>query len=125
MILREYKTIMVRISDLADEPYWLNIQAQKGWIIRDTVPVPDSLYKNRIIVIWEREATTPEDRKSRLPGSEEAKKSEAQEVPAISPREAYGRYVQKRDSIGLDSCEDQSSREGNKKNRERYWNERD
>jgi len=51
-MLREYKTTMVRISDLAEEPYWLNIQAQEGWIIRDTVPVPDSLYKNRIIVIW-------------------------------------------------------------------------
>ena len=59
LILREYKTTMVRISDLAEEPYWLNIQAQEGWIIRDTVPVPDSLYKNRIIVIWEREAATP------------------------------------------------------------------
>ena len=120
MILREYKTTMVRISDLADEPYWLNIQAQEGWIIRDTVPVPDSLYKNRIIVIWEREKTTPEDRNSRLPGSEGAKKSEAQEVTAISPRDwqAYNRYFQKRDSTGLDSCEDQSSEQG-KKNRER------
>lgn len=107
MGLKEYKTTTVRTFELAESACALNIHAEEGWNIHATVPDWD--IKDRIIVIWEREATTPE----------------VQGTPAISPREAYRRYVQKRDMTGLDSCEDQSSGEGNKKNKKRYWNERD
>ena len=70
LILIEYKTTTVRTFELAESAGALNVHAGEGWNIHATVPDWD--IKDRIIVIWEREATNPE----------------AQEVPAISPREA-------------------------------------